>query len=325
MDLSRFRAAIRLGSPDPSSVARHYKDSPSAPPPPDYVGAATAQGVANKDSAIASAQLSNPNINGPYGSQQVSYSLDPTTGNPVPTINQSLSPEQQQLLSSQNRMQMGLADLGQQSLGTVQNVMGTPFNGGAYPLKTSLDTSGVARMPVNAGTTAQDAILKRLEPTMARARASRETDLVNQGLRPGMEAYGNAEKDLAFQENDARTQAALQGINVDMNANQQGFGQAVQEGQFGNTAQQQAYQQGLSNYNLPLNQITALMSGSQVTNPQFQNYGGSPVASAPIMNAAQQQGLYGQNLFSNQTAQTNAMNSGLASLGSSALMYAALA
>ncbi len=312
------------------------------PPAPDYLGAAQAQGAANLQSGQQTASLSNPNIYGPYGNQTVSYAPTGPDGMQQPTIQQSLSPAQQQLLDSQNALKTGLANLGQSSLGTVQGVMGTPFDGSRYGLQTSvpmqsqLDTSGVAKMPVNAGTTGFDAIMSRLEPQMGRQQVSAETALTNQGLRPGSEAWTNSMTDLHNSQNDQRTQAALQGVGLDMSANNQGYQQALASGQFGNqanlsqaqfgnTAQQQAYQQALSNYNLPLNQITALMSGSQVTNPQFQSYSGTPIASGNIAGAANQAGQYAGNIFSNQVGQQNAMTSGLAALGSSGLMYAALA
>ena len=44
-----------------------------APPAPDYIGAAAAEGEANKESAFQTAVLSNPNINTPYGSQTVTW------------------------------------------------------------------------------------------------------------------------------------------------------------------------------------------------------------------------------------------------------------
>lgn len=45
----------------------------SAPPPPDYAAAAREQGAANKEAALQTAVLSNPNIYTPYGSQTVSW------------------------------------------------------------------------------------------------------------------------------------------------------------------------------------------------------------------------------------------------------------
>jgi hypothetical protein len=46
---------------------------PKAPPAPDYVGAAQAQGAADVDAARVTAKLNNPNIINPYGKQTVAY------------------------------------------------------------------------------------------------------------------------------------------------------------------------------------------------------------------------------------------------------------
>jgi hypothetical protein len=143
--------------------------------------------------------------------------------------------------------------------------------------------------------------------------------LINQGLRPGSEAYNNAINLLGQQENDARTQAVMQGLGLDISSNAQGFNQALQGGQFGNTAQQQALAQAISSRQMPLNEITALMSGSQIQNPQFGAYQGANVQAAPIANATAQQGQYAQNLYNQQAASANAQNAGLFQLGGSAL------
>ena len=289
------------------------KDSPSPPPAPDYTGAAVAQGQANIDAARATAKLSNPNVYSPYGNQTVTYEGD------IPTVTQTLSPESQQVLNAQNATKLGLADLSQQGLTTAQNVMGTPFQFGGPSVQTALDTSQIAKMPVNAGTTGQEAIMSRLEPSLAKNRVSTETQLINQGLRPGSEAYDNAIKLVGQQENDARTQAVLQGLNLDIGSNAQGFNQALQGGQFGNTAQQQALAQAIQQRQLPLNEITALMSGSQIQNPSFGAYQGSNVAPAPIANATAQTGQYNQNIYNQQVGSQNAQNAGLFSFGGQAV------
>lgn len=232
-----------------------------------------------------------------------------------------------------------------------------------------LNTSNVAPIPINAGMTGQQAIMARLEPQIARNRVSTETQLINQGLRPGTEAYDNAARILGEQENDLRSQAALQGLNLDIGANQQGFTQAVQGGQFanaadlaefsarqqaqqaenqaiaqnygqgmtasqaqnaieaqrynqarqsaefGNTAQQQALAQALTQRQLPLNEISALMSGSQIQNPQFAAYQGQNIAPPPIANATAQQGAYNQNLYNQQVGTYNTNVAGLYNLG----------
>jgi hypothetical protein len=289
------------------------KDAPSPPPAPDYTGAAIAQGAANIDAARATAKLSNPNVYSPYGNQTVTYEGD------IPTVTQTLSPQSQQVLNAQNATKLGLADLSQQGLSTAQKVMGTPFEFGGPSVQTSLDTSQIAKMPVNAGTTGQEAIMSRLEPSLAKNRVSTETQLINQGLRPGSEAYDNAIKLLGQQENDARTQAVMQGLNLDIGANAQGFNQALQGGQFGNTAQQQALAQAIQGRQMPLNEITALMSGSQIQNPQFGAYQGSNVQAAPIANATAQTGQYNQNIYNQQVGSANANTAGLFSFGGQAV------
>ena len=289
------------------------KSAPSPPPAPDYVGAAQAQGVANVEAARATAKLGNPNVYSPYGTQTVTYEGD------VPTVTQTLTPQAQETLSAQQRVQTSLANLGQQGVETAQNVMGTPFQFGGPSVQTALDTSQIAKMPVNAGTTGQEAIMSRLEPSLARNRVSTETQLINQGLRPGTEAYDNAIKLLGQQENDARTQAVLQGLNLDIGSNAQGFNQALQGGQFGNTAQQQALAQAIQQRQLPINESTALMSGSQIQNPSFGAYQGSNVAPAPIANATAQTGQYNQNIYNQQVGSQNAQNAGLFSFGGQAV------
>ncbi len=293
------------------------KSSPSPPPAPDYTGAAIAQGASNVEAARASAKLSNPNVYSPYGNQTVTYGANGDQDQA--TVTQTLTPAAQRTLDVQQQVQTDLANLGKTGVGTAQNVLSTPFSFGGPAVQTGLDTSGVARMPVNAGTTGQDAIMARLAPQQARDRTSYETQLTNQGLRPGMEAWDNGMRSLNEGQNDARSQAALQGIGLDMSANNQGYNQALQSGQFGNTAQQQMLAQAIQDRQRPLNEITALMSGSQIQNPQFGAYQGQNIQAAPIFQATQAEGQYGQNLYNQQQGSNNAMMSGLFSLGGAAL------
>jgi len=287
--------------------------SSSPPPAPDYKGAAIEQGAANLESARATAKLSNPNTYTPYGTQLVSYEGD------IPTVRQTLTPTAQKTLDAQQGVQYSLANLGQKGADTASTVLDKPFSFGGPAVQTSLDTSGIAKMPVNAGMTGQEAIMSRLNPSLARQRVSTETNLINQGLRPGTEAYDNAIRMLGEQETDARTQAVLQGLNLDIGANAQGFNQAVQSGQFGNTAQQQALAEAIQQRQMPLNEITALMSGSQIQNPQFGAYQGATVAPPPIFQATQSKGAFDANAYNQQVASQNAMTSGMFSLGGAAL------
>lgn len=262
---------------------------PSPPPAPDYVGAANAQGQANLTAGQQTASLSNPNVTTPYGSQTVSYTPTGPNGDYQPNITQSLNPQSQQTLDAQQRVQTGLANLGEQGLGTAQRVLGTPFN-----------QSGVPQAPINPGQTAQQAIMARLQPQITQNRTSTAQQLANQGIPVGSEAWNNQMRQQGQNENDLYSQAALQGIGLDTQAHQSGL------------------QEALSLYNQPLNQITALMSGSQIQNPQFQQYQGSNIQAAPLFNAAQQQGQYAQGLYGQQMAGYNSTMGGLANLGGAA-------
>jgi hypothetical protein len=92
--------------------------------------------------------------------------------------------------------------------------------------KQELDLTDVAKMPVNAGMTGQQAIMARLQPQIQQQQAATAQQLANQGITPGSEAYNNAMRSQSQQSNDLYSQAALQGINLDTAANQQGFNQA---------------------------------------------------------------------------------------------------
>ena len=109
--------------------------------------------------------------------------------------------------------------------------------------------------------------------------------------------------------------AALQQQAAANAAQAQQFNQALQAGQFGNTALQQSLAQQLALRNQPLNEIAALMSGSQVQMPQFQGYTGANVAAAPVFGAAQAQDAAAMNRYGIQANQAASNMGGLFGLG----------
>ena len=262
----------------------------SAPPQPDYAAAARAQGAANVESARASAMLSNPNVYGPLGTQTVKYEGD------IPTVTQTLTPQAQATLEAQQQVERRLAELGLQGVETAERTLSTPFQTSTGELNTVFDLSGLPRAPINAGTTAQEAIMARLEPQIQRSRAQLETQLANQGLARGGEAYNAAIREQQQQENDLRSQAALQGIGLDTQA------------------RAQALQRELALRSIPLNESIGLMGGSQIQMPQFAAYQGQQVAPAPIFGAAQAAGQNALQQYGIQQAGLNAQMGGLASL-----------
>ena len=174
------------------------------------------------------------------------------------------------------QLQSQLDTSGEVSRGPQMGQYGMAQGGPSGPqLQQSLDTSNLAAMPVNAGMTAQNAILSRLMPSIQAQRSQLETQLANQGLVRGGEAYNAAVSGQGMKENDLMTQAALQGLNLDMSARQQGLGEQQALGSFGNQA--------------ALSQFGAGQQGNQAQNAAMaQNYAQAQSA-AQQGNAAQQQ------------------------------------
>ena len=170
----------------------------------------------------------------------------------------------------------GLDTSGITGVQTSAGPMGQATGGPAAPtLQGQLDTRNLAAMPVNAGMTAQEAILSRLDPSLQRQRAQLETQLANQGLARGGEAYDVAMQEQAQRENDLRTQAALQGLQLDMAARQQGLGEAQALGGFANQAALAGFGAG--------QQATAAQNAAVAQNAQL------ALQSGQFANAAQAQ------------------------------------
>jgi hypothetical protein len=126
-----------------------------------------------------------------------------------------------------------------------------------------------------------------------------DTQLANQGIMQGSEAWKNAKTQQAQGFNDQQNQAALAGINVDMAARNQGI----------------ANQSEMMNQ--PLNMINALRTGSQVT-PQ--NYVNAP-QQATTAGADYLGGVQG--MYNAQSGNVNAANASQAGLMNGAMGAAA--
>jgi len=199
------------------------------------------------------------------------------TGGGIPTVTQTLTPQAQQTLESQQRVQTALANLGERGIANAYDTLSRPFTPtsvdikkdfggyGAVPLgdqyglaqaKTAadtyglaqrqIDTSGLTQMPTNSGINAQQAILARLDPTIQAGDASFRQTLANQGLAPGTQAYDAAYRNRQMGINDLYSQAALQGINIDMAARQQGLNEQLSQAGLYNTAVGQNFGQGVT-------------------------------------------------------------------------------
>ena len=215
------------------------------------------------------------------------------SGDTTWTATQTLTPAQQKILEKNQSLNTGLLDTAQTGLNYAQNVLNKP----------GVDTSKLPSYGIDPGQSYSDAIMARLAPQISQENQSSDTRLANQGIAQGTEAYQNAKRQLAMNQNDRQLAAITGGMGVGLNANQQAFNQ-------------QAY-----NQMQPINVINALRTGSQVQNPnyvnsaQMQNPGGADILGATQAGYNAQLGAYN----ANQAANSGFM-SGLMGLGGAYLM-----
>jgi hypothetical protein len=265
--------------------------APSAPAAPDYQGAATATAQGNLEAARAAAAANRVNQVTPYGNLNYTQNGTDSYGNPTWTATTSLNDVGQKLLNNQNQASLGLGTTINSALGRVQDTMGQGFN-------PNLPSTGI-----NPGQSYQDAYMQRLKPQIDQSREKLSNDLANSGIPVGSEAYNRAMMSQGQKENDLLLGATTQGFGVGQQANQQ------------------AYNQALTNYNIPLNTLSALRSGAQVQNPTFQNVPQQATTSGADILGASQMGYNAQmGDFNAKNAAQQNFNSGLMSLGGAALI-----
>jgi hypothetical protein len=297
----------------------------SPPTPPSPLATAGAQTATNVGTALANTFLNNYNQNTPQGSltydQTGNYTFnDPYTGAqfdiPRFTQTQTLSPAEQKIFEQSEAAKYNLANLANTQSGKLGSLLGTNISLNGAPiagdpnslnLGTAVRSFGDDEDYNRARTHVEDALFQRLQPQLQRASNSLEQRLADQGIRYGSPAYNAAFDPYNRQVNDARLAITQAGAAEQ----QQAYNQAMQRAVFGNAglAQQIAQQQqfiNAQNYarqnylteqyalrNQPINEITALMSGSQVSRPEFRS---TPVNTIPTTDVA---GLMNTNFSQN--------------------------
>jgi hypothetical protein len=265
--------------------------APSAPAAPDYTGAAQQTAQGNLDMARTATAANRVNQVTPYGNLDYSITGQDSYGNPTWTATTSLSDIGQQLLNNQNQASLGLGGTINAALGRTQEMMGEGFN------------PNLPQVGINAGEQYQDAYMRRLAPQIEQGREALDVKLANQGIPVGSEAYRRAQMAQSQRENDLLLGATTQGFGTGLQANQQ------------------AYNQAMTNYNMPLNTLSALRSGSQVQNPSFVNSAQQATTSGADILGATQMGYNAQmGDFNAKQAAQQSLNSGLMGLGGAAMM-----
>ena len=285
------------------------------PAAPDPVATASAQGGANRDTAMTQAAMNMVDQVGPDGSLTYSKTGDQTftdslTGQtynvPKYMATTTLSDSGQRVQDINNQTEENIATIGRDQSSRIGGILGTPIS-----------FSGVSKLPDASSYMPNDysadrdkvegALLGRMNPQIERDRSSMEAKLTNQGLRPGSQAWNDAVAEIGRNANDARYGAIL-GAGQEqtrlLNERERGYNMALR-------GRQQGVQEILTQRNQPINEISALMSGSQVSMPQFVNTPQTQVAGTDYQGAVYQTYQGQMDAYKQKVASQNAMMGGL--------------
>lgn len=265
--------------------------------------------------------MNNANERNPYGSvtynQIGSGTVTDANGKPinVPRYERvtTLSPEQQRLYDLQSKMQGNLGELGVSQSSRLQGLLGTnldtegleAWNRGQAPTAYTPDMFSAERDKTT------QALMDRYRAQADPQRAAQEAQLAARGMAPGSQNWGAVQDTQNRADTDASMQAFLAGGQEQsrMFGLQQSSDQAANDyASFLNNLRGGQLQERQTVRNAPINEISALMSGSQVSVPQFQPFSRQGVDSTPI----------GQYINQNYNAKANAAantNAGIFGLG----------
>ena len=311
--------------------------APTPPPAPDPVATAQAQTGENVDTALANAALSHVNQTdaggdtSTWGTNGTTSFTDPVSGKTyqIPNYTQttSLSDANQKIYNTNQATQQNLATIGQQQSAAIGNTLNTPIN-----LK-GVNLQSVGNLP-NADLTANNInqfLNTNWEQPLAYSQGNQQeqfnqmladqginvndpayvTAQINQGqnLQQQQDTYANAMYGTAASSILGATSLADQN---QLNTVQANNNAATQQQGFNN-------QVTLSNREQPLNEVSALLNGSQIASPNFMNTPQTTIPTtdyASIVNNAYQDQLQSYN--AQQAAQSASMG-GLFGLGGSVL------
>ena len=125
------------------------KSGPAAPTPPDPVATAAAQATANKESAVAQANLNRIDQYTPQGSLKYTQEGFNSDGTPKYSSTQTYSADEQAKYDNDNKIALALGGLANNNIGRVDDAQSQPFNyDSATPLQTGVSTGAP---PINYG------------------------------------------------------------------------------------------------------------------------------------------------------------------------------
>jgi DNA-binding transcriptional MerR regulator len=355
--------------------------SKQTPAAPDYTGAANAQAQSSREVTEQQTWANRPTINTPFGQQtwEVKPTWDPSTGQYLNSWTQdtNLTPQAQSALDAQMNIQQGKSNIAQGMLGRVQNEYSQPMDWDHLtqladtPQGQQIHGNNYSPEDIQRGVgdtpdyikSAGDAIYgqwsDRQEPLMAQQKDQMRTQLYNQGLKEGDQAYDAEMRKLENQQSDARQQAQyqatigsgqeaqrMQGMDVtqgqfhnqasqqalqqqlgiggqqfneNMQAGGQNFNQGMQSANYQNSLRQQQIAEDMQKRGFSLNEINAILNGQQVSMPNMPGFSQANASQAAQYNQAAQN--QGQYALDAFSAQQQQMNSLMSGAGSAAMMF----
>ena len=274
----------------------------SAPPAPDYLGAATAQAQASEKATNTQNFANRPVINTPFGTQSwdTNAVIDPASGQKVTqwTQNTTLAPGLQDALDYQIDTQVGRSKLASGFMDLVKDEYKQPFDYAGLPkmaevnapaslttnltdytpgLQTAFNFGSVPTIDSGFRDQVATQLMERMQPVHDYQQNQLETKLANQGFTQGSEAYNRALNELnqrqameRFQALDQSGNEAQRLFNMQMQSQNTGYNQNMGAAQFSNQALGQASALDMARMNA-MNQATSQQQGLNQTYANYQN------------------------------------------------------
>lgn len=245
----------------------------SSPKPPDPLATAQAQAGLNEDTAISQQLTNMVSTNNPWGS--TNYSPNGSASF-VDSNGKTISIPQFTQTTTLSPSQQAIFEKAQSAEGNLANIASEQSQKVGDTLSTPFSFNNN-----DAEKWAYDLASERILPQQQQQEAALRDRLINSGIRPGTQAWNSEMQRMTNANTDQMDQLALNGRS-------------------------QAFSEDLATRNQPLNELNALLSQSQVSNPATMS---APTPQAQV-GGVDYTGLVNQN-YQDKVQQQNALMGGL--------------
>lgn len=313
--------------------------SAQAPTPPDPVATANAQTASNQQTAGYQQSMNLIDQTTPLGSlTYTNTGTDPVTGAPKYSSNVALSPAGQNQFNLQQETGTALDNLALQGAGQVQNAFQSPQSYGNLPSLPGYDAASFNAKAPTASQADYDQAQKAyydqetasLDPQWQQQQKQLEDKLTQQGITEGSDAWNTQMSNFQLGKTQAYQSAKNNSITGATGVEQAQYGMANQSYQDqvanalnANNVGLQNRQQGISETNylreLPVNEVSTLLHGGQVSQPTFSNTPQTGVANTNVAGITQSSFQDAEANYQQQMAQNNAIIGAVSGAAGSAL------